>query len=291
MSFIDFARAHGVAVDPSRLYPSDRIKRCGTVEKPKSGNGAYFWDGQRGWVFDWSGEARTIWYEDPHAKPWTDQEKREWALKRQVANSEKDRAYELASEKADIIFKRCEIKEHGYLILKGFPEEKGFVVEDKLLIPMRNVVTNKLQGYQSIWWNMEERKYEKKMLTGMRAKNAVYFLGSRTADEAWLVEGYATGLSVHHALRSIGSNASVVVCFSASNLVQVADQIKGKRYVFADNDESKTGEKSAISTGLPWTMADIVGDDANDLHKKSGLFAVVAKIMKLRKEVLTSIDT
>lgn len=291
MSFIDFARAHGLEIDPSRFYPSEKIKRCGTVDKPRSLNGSYLWNGERGWIFNWQDEARTIWYEDPHAKPWTDEEKRQWALKRQVANSEKDRAYELASEKADIILKRCEIKEHGYLILKGFPEEKGFVVEDKLLIPMRNVVTNKLQGYQSIWWNMEQRKYEKKMLTGMRAKNAVYFLGNRSAPEAWLVEGYATGLSVYHALRSIGSDASVVVCFSASNLVQVADQIKGRRYVFADNDESKTGEKSAISTGLPWTMSDIVGDDANDLHKKSGLFAVVAKIMRLRKEVLTSLDT
>jgi putative DNA primase/helicase len=288
MSFVDFARVHGVEVDPSRLYPSDKIKRCGTVDKPKSGNGAYFWDGQRGWVFDWSGEARTIWYEDPHAKPWTDEEKRQWALKRQTANSEKDKAYELASQKAEIILKGCELKEHGYLVIKGFPEELGFVSEDRLLIPMRNVVTNKLQGYQSIVWDMEARKYEKKMLTGMRAKNAVHFIGSRTADETWLVEGYATGLSVHHALRSIGSDASVVVCFSASNLVQVADQIKGKRFVFADNDESKTGEKSAEQTGLPWTMADEVGNDANDLHKKSGLFAVVGKIMQLRKKVLTS---
>jgi putative DNA primase/helicase len=94
---------------------------------------------------------------------------------------------------------------------------------------------------------------------------------------------------VYHALRSIGSDASVVVCFSASNLVQVADQIKGQRFVFADNDESKTGKKSAEQTGLPWTMADTVGFDANDLHMKSGLFAVVGKIMQLRRKVLTSV--
>jgi putative DNA primase/helicase len=289
MTFIDFARLNGVQIDPNKLYPSDRIKRCGTTDKPSSGNGAYFWDGQRGWVFDWSGEAKTLWFED--ATPWTDQEKHEWAIKRQTANTEKDQAYEMASKKAEIILRDAELKEHNYLILKGFLEEKGLVLEDKLLVPMRNVVTNKLQGYQSIWWNGEERKYEKKMLLGMRAKNAVYVLGSKTADEAWLVEGYATGLSVHHALRSIGSDASVVVCFSAINLVQVADQIKGKRFIFADNDESKTGEKSAEQTGLPWTMADEVGMDANDLHKKSGLFAVVGKIMQLRKKVLTSVVT
>jgi putative DNA primase/helicase len=290
MSFIDFARAHGVEVDPNRLYPSERIKRCGTVEKPKSLNGAYFWDGQRGWVFDWSGEARTTWYEDPHAKPWTDEEKRQWALKRQVANSEKDASYENASKVAEGVLAMAKLKEHNYLIIKGFPEEMGLVVEDKLLIPMRNVTTNKLQGYQEIRWNEAERKYEKKMQFGMRARNAVYRLGVKTASETWLVEGYATGLSVYHALRSIGSDASVVVCFSATNLVQVADQIKGQRYIFADNDESKTGERSAEQTGLPWTMADDVGNDANDLHMSGGLFALVGKIMQLRRKVLTSVS-
>jgi putative DNA primase/helicase len=73
--------------------------------------------------------------------------------------------------------------------------------------------------------------------------------------------------------------ASVVVCFSASNLVQVADQIPGKKFIFADNDESKTGQTSAEATGLSWTMADTVGWDANDLHMKDGLFAVVSKLM------------
>ena len=76
MSFIDFARANGVDIDISRLYPSENIKRTGTVDKPKSTNGAYYWDGQRGWVFDWSGAAIVIWYENPNAKPWTEEEKR-----------------------------------------------------------------------------------------------------------------------------------------------------------------------------------------------------------------------
>ena len=148
-------------------------------------------------------------------------------------------------------------------------------------------VTDKLQGFQEIYWDEPNRKYEKKMLHGMRAKNAVYYMGSKEAQETWLVEGYATGLSLQKALRSVGLRASVAVCFSANNLVQVANQFIGNRYVFADNDESKTGEKAAIETGLPWTMADEVGMDANDLHQKHGLFAVVKKFMELRLKVLT----
>ena len=282
IDFITFARAHNVEIDPARLYPSDKIKRCGTVEKPKSLNGAYFFDGERGWVQDWSGEARVIWYQDKNAKPWTDEEKRAFALKRASAASEQEQAYQRAALKADIVLRSAKQESHPYLEIKGFPEEKGLVLDGKLLIPMRNVVTNKLQGYQSIQWNMEERKYEKKMLPGMRAKNAVLFFGHRDLPECWIVEGYVTGLSVLAALRSVGIMASVVVAFSASNMVQIADQIPRKRFIFADNDESKTGEKAAIQTGLPWTMADTVGWDANDLHKKESLYAVVAKIMKAR---------
>jgi len=128
------------------------------------------------------------------------------------------------------------------------------------------------------------------MLLGMKARNSVLFIGDRKGEEFWLVEGYATGLSLHQALRSCGLKASVVVCFSASNLVAVADQIKGKRFIFADNDASETGQKAAESTGLPWTMADEQGWDANDLHVKSGLFNVVAKIMELKRKVLTSVS-
>lgn len=278
--FISFARAHGVEIDPGKLYASDKIKRCGTVEKPRSGNGAYFWDGQRGWVMDWSGEARVVWFSDPHAKPWTDEEKRAWAAKRASAASDQERRYEQAALQAEITLRSAKSEPHPYLEIKGFKDEKGLVLDGKLLIPMRNVRTNKLQGYQSIRWVPEDLKYEKKMMTGMRAKNAVFKMGQ--ADETWLVEGYATGLSVRNALRSCGIPGCVVVCFSASNLVQVADQIPGRKFVFADHDESQTGQKAAEETGLPWTMADEVGYDANDLHQNRGLFAVVKKMMEAR---------
>lgn len=287
--FIDFARAYGLEIDPTKFYASDKIRRCGTVEKPRSLNGSYLWDGQRGWAFNWSGEARVIWYEDPNAKPWTDAQKREWMDKRKTANASRETEYEKAAQRAYTTLKAAKSAKHDYLHLKGFPDLEGLVLEDSLLVPMRNVVTNNLQGYQRIFWDEASRKWDKKMLLGMRARNAVMFMGDRRAEEVWLCEGYATGLSILHALRSVGLKASVVVCFSATNMVAVADQIGGQRYVFADNDESKTGEKSAMQTELPWTMADTVGFDANDLHKKDGLFAVVGKIMTLRNKILLAV--
>jgi putative DNA primase/helicase len=287
MNFIQFARAHGVEVDYDRLYPSDKIRRTGTVLKPRSTNGSYFWDGKRGWVMDWSGEAKVVWYNDPDAKPWSEDEKRAWGEKRRAQVSDQQKKYDAAAQHAQELLKMAKMESHPYLEYKGFKEEKGFVLDNKLLVPMRNVSTSKLQGYQEIYFDYGARKYEKKMMFGMRAKNAVFYIGARQVPETWLVEGYATGLSLHKALRTCGLKSSVVVCFSASNLIAVADQIPNQRFVFADNDLSGTGQKAAQETGLPWTMADEVGNDSNDLHVKHGLFAVVGKVMELRKSVLT----
>ena len=285
MNFIDFARSHGL--DLMSVCPSEKIRRCGTLEKPRSTNGAYFWDGERGWVWDWSGEARTHWFHDPNARPWTDEEKRLWASKRAAQASNQSKEYDRVAKKAQSGIDSAKLGPHNYPTFKGFPDERMLVLgeksDSKAIIPMRNVKTNTLQGYQEIYWDGKERKWNKKMLYGMRAKNAVFWLG-QPAQENWLVEGYATGLSVRKALRSVGLDSGVCVCFSAGNMVSVADQIGGRRYVFADNDESGVGAKSAQSTGLPWTMADEVGQDANDLHLKAGLFAAVAKIMEARQK-------
>jgi hypothetical protein len=186
MSFIDFARIHGVEIDPSRFYASDRIHRTGTVGKPRSGNGAYWWDGRRGWVQDWSGESRVIWYEDPHAKPWSDEDRRAWVEKRRAQQDDQKRRYERAEVDADRTLKSAHCESHAYLEIKGFKDEVGLVLDGKLLIPMRNVSTQRLQGYQAIQWDGEARKYEKKMQTGMRAKDAVFLMGSRRAEEVWL---------------------------------------------------------------------------------------------------------
>ena len=65
-----------------------------------------------------------------------------------------------------------------------------------------------------------------------------------------------------------------MVCFSAGNLIYVAGKFTGRHYVFADNDASRTGERSAWKTGLPYAMAPTTGQDANDLHMAAGVMAV-----------------
>lgn len=280
MSFINFARAHGVEIHD--LYPSEKIRRCGTVEHPRSKNGAYFWDGQRGFVWNWAAEAKAQWFNDASAQPWTEADKAAWRAKRSAASSQQSDDHRRAAIRADEMMRSAKTAEHNYLHSKGFPTTLGFVAADgALLIPMRGL-DGAMQGLQTIRWITEERRYEKKMIPGMKAKGAVFRLGDRAAPETFLVEGYATGLSVITALRSVGLRASVLVCFSAGNLVHVAPMVKGKRFVFADHDESQAGEKAALQTNLPYCMSPELGD-ANDLHVKAGLMAVCAQLMAVRR--------
>lgn len=282
MKFEDFARANGLLIDSA--YPSERIQRCATVDHPHKRNGAFSWDGVRGFIWDWASDAKAIWFNDPNQQPLTDAEKKAYIAKKMGDKAQVEARYKKAATDAQNMLSQAEITEHQYLTYKGFEAEKGFVSGIELLIPMRNVLTNELQTLQRIYWIAEERRYEKKMLAGGKAKGAVFILGNRQAKESILVEGFATGLSVKKAAESVGLNLSVIVCFSDSNMVYVASQLKQKVYIFADNDISQAGEKAAIKAGLPYVMADEVGQDANDLHLKSGLFAVAQKLMELRRK-------
>lgn len=279
--FINFARAHGVLI--TRLDDSGRIKRCGTVDHPKSTNGAYMWDGQRGFVFAWDADAEPKWFNDPHAKPWTEEEKRAFATRQEAERRKKVERYQQAARNAAELMKTAALAEHNYFHYKGLPLAKGLVLPDGgLFVPMRGL-SGALQGAQTIRWDAENRTYEKKMLSGMRAKGAVLKLGPTRSNETILCEGYATGLSIEMAIRQMRLNTAVIVCFSDSNMAFVAPSVTGRKFVFADNDVSGAGERAAKQTGLPYCMSEQVGEDANDLHVRSGLMAVCQKVMALRR--------
>lgn len=280
MSFHQFAQSIGVLVND--LSPSDRIRRCGTSTHPKSKNGAYMYDGRGGWVMSWeTGELHVF----GRNKEFTPDEKRAWAKSKREAEQKIERAHELASLKAAILLRDCTLVNHAYIANKGFPNELGLVdAEGRLLIPMRDCLTDELRGVQAIVWHTEERKFSKKMQHGMKAKGAVFRIGVKRATETFLVEGYATALSVHAALSQLHLRASVLCCFSDSNLVNVAGQISGKKFIFADNDESKAGERAAEKSCLPYVMSPEPTFDANDHHQKFGLLSLCKLVMELRKK-------
>ena len=278
--FVNFARACGVEIHDLRV--GRNIHRCPTTANPKSKNGAYFFDGERGWVQAWDGDAQINWYGSA-IKQWTEAEKKAWAHGRMTHERELMRRRANAAIKAQTLMDSATQGLHDYLMRKGFDRETGFIgAEGELIIPMREL-TGELLGAQIIKWNHIDRRFEKKMLPGMKAKAAVFRMGPKNASETFLCEGYATGLSIRAALDMGRSGAAVLVCFSASNMALVASQLSGRRFVCADNDKSGVGEETAKKTGLPYCMSPVVGQDLNDLHIASGLFSVAALLMEVRR--------
>ena len=75
MRFVEFARVCGI--DIRRLRDDGKIHRCPTLEHPRSDNGAYAFDGKRGWCMAWDAGGETHWYgADP--KEWTPEERAAW---------------------------------------------------------------------------------------------------------------------------------------------------------------------------------------------------------------------
>jgi putative DNA primase/helicase len=267
MTFLAHAAAHGLIIND--LIPDGRWHRVPTKDKPRKKNGVYLWNGQTGVVKNWAtmgGFSRYPQAGEKVARIDFD------ALRKAQERADREEAQKharTAQEAAEAIL-ATEVAEHPYLKAKGFPDAKGLVKDGALLIPMRDYKTKQVISLQTI-----QPDGAKKFLYGGRTKGAVFVIGNKYGAERWLVEGYATGLSVQQALAAMYRNAEVWVCFSASNLAYVAERIGGVRYVVADNDESRAGQEAAESTGLPWVMSPVVGEDANDFAQREGLWALV----------------
>lgn len=278
MIFQDFAAERGLSI---RELIRGRWVRVPTVDKPRKRNGAYFFDGDFGHVQNWATMDKCeTWMPDRAEKPDPSMLARMEASRRAYAQ-EQAKTNADAAALADKLLREAATDIHPYLASKGFPGVKGRVdIGGRLLIRMEDVTTRKTVGLQAI--EADGEGWSKKMLKGMRAKGAVYRLGSSRDAETWLVEGFATGLSVDAALRSLCVSAGVLVTFSAGNLVYVADKVRGRRFVYADNDVSRAGQEAAEKTGLPWCMSDTVGEDANDEHQRARIFSVRTRIQRLR---------
>jgi len=253
MSFVEHAQAHGLMINYA--IADGKWHRVPTTDKPRKRNGAYVFDGYNGVVKNWATMDTFARYGGPVSK-----------IIRRFDDIEEQIKHARAANQAMELIKSAVVKNHPYLTAKGFPKATGLVVGEELIVPMRDYKTGKVTGAQRI-----KGSGEKLFIPGTRAKGSVFVLGR--GQESWLVEGYATGLSVAAALKLMYRPAQVVVCFSASNLGYVAERIGGRRFVVADHDASGTGERVAVASYMPWVMPEMLGD-ANDLHQAQGLLAV-----------------
>lgn len=276
MNFIDFAASHGLRI--TDLIADNRWHRCPTEGKPRKKNGAYVFDGERGAVIDFATMTKAAAFRNGSRAGFID--KAALRANQAISRAQERAKHDEARKRAQAILDTCSIERHPYLAAKGFPNEMMPVLHDSLVVPMRSFANYKqLNSLQFISAAGDKRFYP-----GGQAKGSVFEIGPWRAREWWLVEGYATALSVRAALETMHREVGVIVCFSAGNLAHVGRLVKAKgvrAYVFADNDASGAGAKAAEETGLPWLMAPEVGLDANDWHQRHGI-AELAKLIRNR---------
>jgi putative DNA primase/helicase len=248
MTFEDFAYEHGLIIDSLMM---DRWTRVKTVDKPTKKNGAYVFDGNGGAVINFATMDKHAIYKShkPHV---IDFEK----IKKQ--NLEREKRQAEAKKKAAYILKQAIPDRHPYLDRKGFLD-KGYVWKDLLVIPMR--VGKALVGLQMI-----DAEGKKKFLSGQITKGASLVIDNKGRDI--LVEGYATGLSVRRALKEMKVRYKIHICFSASNMLEIAKGLDNP-VVVADNDlvGVSTAEKIASSYWIGEA-----GEDFNDYELRSGTY-------------------
>jgi putative DNA primase/helicase len=271
MNFLDFARGHGIIIDS--IPPMGVWKRYKTEDHPKSKNGAVKFLGTHGFVQNHA----TM----QEVSTWRNEGESTFAIadvQRIAREGQQDiaRMNAKAAAKAQSILERCTIQKHAYTASKGFKDEVIHVWKTDVgllaVIPMW--VSSHLVGCQLI-----AEDGTKKFLFGQRSSGAEFIFSN--GGKHYLCEGYATGLSIRHALKNLKNKYTIHVCFSAGNMVKVASKLPGG-VVVADNDKSGTGERVAREIGWPFWMSDEVGEDFNDAHIRLGLFAVGQSLIKVR---------
>lgn len=189
------------------------------------------------------------------------------------ARAVEERHRKVAARAVEIIA-ACRPEPHPYLAAKGFGDLPGLVWERELgdcllVVPMR-------VGPTIVNLQLIAADGTKRFLPGGRASGAEHVFNLHGPLDV-LVEGYATGLSVRTAMLALKVRCRVLVTFSAGNLVKIARRLR-PGLVIADNDGSGTGEKAAQATGWPYWMSPVVGEDANDAHRRMGLFQLSQSI-------------
>lgn len=183
-------------------------------------------------------------------------------------NQARIKAQQAAAKKAGWILHQTLMEEHAYLHRKGWPEARGNVwhpdeEQNLLCIPMR--IDEALVGLQMI-----DRDGGKRYLSGQRTSEAEHVISNNGRGAAdYYCEGYATGLSLRECLHALRMRYRIHITFSAGNLSKVAAKY-GTGYVIADRDDSGTGERAALKTGLPYLLPE--AGDWNDQHQAMGTF-------------------
>lgn len=245
--------------------PDGKFHRCPTEDKPKKKNGYYklSFNGEIGWYGDFgSSHGTTEWRAD----------------EKQIAIMPRRDAADLAArrmEERKIVFRAVHAMRdywhtlppmssiHPYLAAKNLSVQgcdqlrvdRGgagmraaykalgidyYLTGDLLVMPM-------YRGDALISVQVIDEGGKKLYWKDAPTKGASLLLARRGSTITILAEGYATALALYQSIP----NASVIVSFSADNMVYIAEQIKpvGMWVVAADNDHA-TAKRNMARTGI-----------------------------------------
>lgn len=270
MDFLNFCRLHGVLID--HLPPVGVWRRYRTEDKSSKHNGAVKFLGDVGWVQNHATMTEPAMWKPEEGDVKIDRQ----AIANQAKRAEDDikRKQREAASKAQWILKQCQFAKHDYLKAKGFADEQGNIwkTEDTelLVVPMRS-------GGQLVGCQLIDPTGSKKFLFGQQTSYAEFVFDNKGMHV--LCEGYATALSVRLALKNMKIPYTLHVCFSAGNMVKIAERLPGG-FIVADHDASGTGERVAKQIDWPYWMPPEVGMDANDWHLKIGLFKFAQSVTR-----------
>ena len=267
MNFESFAEQHGLIIDH---IEHDRWVRVPTTDKPHSKNGAYIWDGKMGAIQNWAVHEKPITFLSKDDFCITESE---WRKKKDKAEKERKARNNKAIQKAVFIMDNAEKKEHPYIVKKGFTD-KHWVWNGLLVIPMR--IDQKLVGCQLI-----DQDGNKKFLSGQITKGAEAVIDAKGIDI--FAEGYCTSLSIRDAMKHLGLRYRIHICFSASNVENIA-KMYNSGIVVADNDLNRIGERVAKRTGLLYWISDKEFEDFNDFCLRVGIKAAAQSLQKVINE-------
>lgn len=216
----------------------------------------------------WKGDPECVKWTSRNPSAMTFQDRAQYNQQIEAAKAARDAeqliVYTEASKEAEIIWQASlPVSEHPYLTKKSI---KGIEIREgrgNLIIPVK--YQGHIQSLQFIWPDGTKR-----FLSGGKTKGGWHVIIGKS-DTVCIVEGYATGVSVHEA-----TGATVYIAFSAGNLYEVSTYVKtihAQARIIICGDADDVGKAKAIQAAEALSIEAIfptVGTDMNDMACAGG---------------------
>jgi len=298
------------------IIPDGKIHRFPTGKKNKK-NGWYILFDNAGFYGDWSKSSSHLWKVSLEGKT-----PREIAIinqdiekSRKAYEEETERRNQETAIEAENIWNNANetgvseylnIKKVSAFSIKYGSDQYG----DFVAVPLMDV-DDKLWNVQKTYSKKDDISNNKWFLPGGKKKGCFHIIGTPLKELAenerfWIVEGYATGASIHMA-----TNDTVIVAFDAGNIDPVINAIKSTYphllgIIAGDDDQwpkdgnnagRQKAEDAAKKYGCHVVFPKFQEDhhkseptDWNDLHCLEGLDEVTTRLINFTENLLSAED-